>query len=111
MNAKISALLVTMVLNIVAAVVIFIILLIVMNGYSESEAGWGLLAFILLAAITAAVMSAAAFRVAGFLTKRAYKGITAVLITTPIFTLLGLALEAACAAAGILVAELVRTNF
>lgn len=101
----------TIILNIVAAIVIFLILLIVMNGYSESDAVWGLIAFVVLAVIAAAVMSAAAFVMTGFLTKRAYKGIAAVLITVPIFTVLGLALEAACAAAGVLVAELVRTNF
>lgn len=57
MAVKIAAFLITMLANIAAGAVILFLMLIVMNGFSGSDAEWGLGAYIILAIIVSILMS------------------------------------------------------
>lgn len=111
MGAKIAALLVTLAANIAAGVAILFFMLIAMNGYSESDAAWGLGAFILLAVVVSISMSFAAFIVAGRMRRRDHDAIVASLIPIAIFSLVGFGLHFVCSLLGVAVAEFVRVKF
>ena len=51
MASKIVALTATLIVNIIAAIIILFGMLVAMNGFSESDATWGLGAFVVLALV------------------------------------------------------------
>jgi len=111
MGAKIAALLVTMAAGLAAGVAILFFMLIAMNGYSESDATWGLGAFILLALVASVSMGFVAYFVTGRLIKREFSPVIASLIGIVIFSATGFALEIGCSLIGVSVAEFVRVKF
>jgi hypothetical protein len=111
MGSKIAALLITLIINIATGVAVFFFLLLAMNGYSESEANYGIVAYILLAASVSIVMSLAALLLTSFLMIRNYNAVAAVSIAVLSFCVVGAVLKVGCALVGILVAEVVRINF
>lgn len=111
MAAKIIAALVTFVLNIAVGVVVLATMIIAMNGYSESDATWGLGAFIVLAFVVALLMGLGTFLFAGFLTKKQYSAVAAAIIPILVFSVVGTGLEVVAGGVGVGVAELVRVNF
>jgi hypothetical protein len=111
MAAKITAFLITLLLCIAIGIVALATMLIAMNGYSESDAVWGLGAFVLLALIGTALMVLGAFFLAGFLTKKEYGPVAAAIIAILVFSIFGSALLIVSALIGVGVAEIVRVNF
>jgi hypothetical protein len=111
MAAKIIAFLITFITNIAAGVLIFFFMLIVMNGFRESDATWGLGIFIILAILIAILMSLGAVFVIRLLVKKQFSGAVSALIATPGFLILGIVLEIVAGLIGIGVAEFVRVNF
>nr|MBA3352879.1 hypothetical protein [Blastocatellia bacterium] len=57
MAIKITAFLLTLLINIAVGVAVFLFMLLAMNGYSESDATYGLGAYIVLAVIVTLLMS------------------------------------------------------
>ncbi len=111
MAAKITAFLITLIANIAAGVVIFLLMLVVMNGFSESDATWGLGAFVVLAFIVAVLMALGAFFLAGFFIRKQYSSIAAAILPILIFSIVGAGLEIVAGGVGVGIAEFVRVNF
>lgn len=111
MTSKITAFLITFLLNLIAGAVIFFMMLIAMNGYHESDAQWGLGAYIVLAFIGTIVMSTAAVLTVGWLIKRQYSAVKAALIAIPVFSIIGVILKIVFSLFGVGVAEFVRLNY
>ena len=111
MPAKILAALVTLLINVVIGVVIFVFLLLAMNGYSESDATYGLGVYVVLGLIVSLTMSLLATLLVHILMKRNLRGWTAALIAIPLFSVIGLGLKIVCSIAAVAVAEYVRVNY
>ena len=110
MAPKIIAFLITLILNIAAGVAVFFFMLLAMNGYSESDSTYGLVAYIVLALIVSLLMSFAAVVLVNILQKRKFSGVVSSLIAIPVFVVVGAVLKCVCAIIGVGVAELVRVN-
>ena len=111
MAAKIVAFLVTLILNIAIGVAMFFILLLAMNGYSESDANYGLITYIILGVIVSLLMGLSAAIVSNLLLKRDFSGVVSTLIAIVVFTGVGAVLKGICAVVGVGIAEVVRVNF
>ncbi len=111
MLTKVVAVALTVLINITLGVVIFFFMLIAMNGYSESDAGKGLIAYVLLAVVATALMGTATFLTSGILIRRGLSGISSALIVVPAFSLIGGGLKIVCSMIGIAIAEYVRVNY
>jgi len=110
MASKIVALFATLIVNIIAAIIILFGMLVAMNGFSESDATWGLGAFLLLTLLVMLVMSIGSFLLTGILIKRQFSPVTSTLIAVPVFSIAGIGIEIICSLIGVGVAEFVRVN-
>ena len=81
-----------------------------MNGYSESDAQWGLLLFIFLAFAISIAASAAAYFLTGRFLRRGYQSVAAAAIGIPLAVVGGCALQAGAAIGAVLVTEFARTS-
>lgn len=111
MVANISALVVTLTINLLMGIAVFFVLIFAMNGYSESDATYGIVTFIALGLLATLLMSLGAFLTVNMLTKRQYSGVVSALIAIAVFTVIGAVLKAVCGFIGVGVAEFVRVNF
>lgn len=111
MGAKITAFVLTLLINIAIGVVMFFFMLIMMNGFSGSDAQPGLIAYIVLGLIVSVLMGTGALLLTKFLMNRKLKGAIAALIAVPIFSVVGGGLKFVCALIGIGIAEYVRVNY
>jgi uncharacterized membrane protein YhaH (DUF805 family) len=111
MAAKINAFLITFLVNIAVGIAIFFGMLLAMNGYSETDAQWGIIAYVLLAIIVTLSMSAGAALLVHLLRKRQFGGVASVLIAAPIFSIAGSALKLVCSIIGVGIAEFARLNY
>ena len=111
MASRIVALIATLIVDIVAAIMFLFGMLIAMNGFSEKDATWGLGAFVLLALLVTLVTSIGAFFLTGILIKRQFSPIVSALIAIPVFSIVGIGLEIVCSLIGVGVAEFVRVNY
>ncbi len=111
MAPKIIVALTTFVINIAAGVVIFFTMLVAMNGFSGSDAEWGLGVYIVLALIISVLMSIGAFLLVSVLLKKEFSGITAALLAIPVFAIVGFGLKVVCSLIGVGVAEYMRVNY
>jgi len=110
MAAKLAALFVTLLINIAAGIAIFFFLLLTMNGYGESDATWGLGAYLVLGILVSLSMSAGAYFAVQLMIKRNFNAAVAALIAIPIFSIIGAGLKIICSFIGILISEYVRTH-
>ena len=111
MTPKLIAFLITLFVNIAIGVVVFFFLLLAMNGYSESDATYGFVAYAACALFVSLLMSICAVRLVGILTNRKFSRWSAALISIPIFCVLGAGLKLVCAIVGVAAAEYVRLNY
>lgn len=111
MAAKITAFLLTFLLNIAAGIVILFMMLVAMNGLSGSDAEWGLGAYILFAVLASIVTSVGAVLLVHILLKRQFSAVVSTLIAIPIFTVVGIVIEIVCSLIGIGIADYVRVNY
>jgi hypothetical protein len=111
MGPAITAFILTFLANIAAGVVIFLIMLIAMNGYSESDAMYGFGVFIICAVLITFMMSLIAAMLVVRLQKREFRAFSSVFIATAIFSVTGIVLKVICSVVGVVVAEFVRVNF
>lgn len=110
MVLKLTAFFVTLLINIVGGGVIFFFLLLAMNGYSESDATWGLGVYIVLAILVSIAMASGALLAVQQLVKREFHGAISVLIAVLVFSVAGAVLKIICSIIGVLIAEYVRTH-
>ena len=111
MKTKIATFSITLLINFGIGVIVFFFLLIAMNGYSESDANYGLGLYIVLAVLVSLIMSAFAALLVRVLTKRNFRGWTSMLVAVPLFSVIGAGLEIVCSIIGVAVAEYVRVNY
>ena len=110
MSAKIIAFILTLLANVAIGVAVFFFMLLAMNGFSESDASYGFVAYIVLALVVSLGMSAAAAFAVHLLMKREFRGSIAALIAVPVFSLIGGGLKIACSIIGVMIADYVRVN-
>lgn len=111
MAPKIIAFLVTLLLNIAIGVAVFFFMLLSMNGFSESDANYGFVTYIVLAILVSLSMASLAAIAVHLFMKRSFSAITASLISIVLFTVVGIALKVVCSIIGVLIADFVRTNY
>src|SRR5687767_4611360 len=111
MAAKIIAFIVTLLFNIGIGVVVFFMMLMGMNGFSESDANYGFGTYIVLAVLVSLATATLAAVTTHLLIKRAFGAVAASLIGIVCFTLIGGVLKVVCSIIGILVADFVRVNY
>jgi hypothetical protein len=111
MPLKIASFLLTLIVDLAAGAIIFFMMLIAMNGYSESDAQLGLLAYIILAVITSIAMGVGSVIAVGLLIKREFSSIIAGLTAVPVFAIVGIVIEIVSSLIGIGIAEFVRVNY
>lgn len=111
MGSKIGAFLITLVINVASGVAVFFFMLLAMNGYSESDASYGLVTYIVLALFVSLLMSIGAAAAVHLLMKREFRGMVSALIAMPIFSVVGAGLTIVCSIIGVAIAEFVRTNY
>lgn len=111
MAPKLIAAILTFLINIAAGVVIFFIMLVAMNGFSGSDAEYGLIAYIVLASLISILMSLGAFFLASRLLAKQFSTAGAVLLAIPVFVIVGIVLKIVSSLIGIGVANYVRVNY
>lgn len=111
MTVKILTVVATVILNIAAAVFILFVLLLALNGYSESDTMWGLTAFAFLAIAVTLLSSIVAILFVRFLSTRNYRGLSSALISTITAVTLGAVLQLCACLISVLITEMVRNNF
>ncbi len=111
MTAKIIAFVITLLTNVAIGVVVFFLMLLAMNGFSESDANYGLATYIALALLVSFAMSTAASLSVHLLMRREFRGWVAGLIAVPVFSIIGGGLKVVCSIIGILIADYVRVNY
>lgn len=110
MTAKIITFILTLLANVTVGVVVFFFMIMAMNGFHESDANYGLGAYIALAVLVSLTMSAAAAFTVHFLMKREFRSWIAGLIAVPIFSIVGGGLKFVCSIIGILIADYIRVH-
>lgn len=111
MVPKLTATIITLLVNIAAAIVILFGMLVAMNGFSESDATWGLGAFVLLALIVMLMMTTGAFFLTVVFIKRQFSPVVSAMISIPVFSIVGIGLQIVSSLIGVGVAEFVRVNY
>jgi hypothetical protein len=110
-TAKLVSLFITFKLCIAIGVVVLATMLIAMNGYSESDAMWGLGVFVLLAFFVSILMAIGAYILNGRLVGKNYNSIVAVIVPVLVFSVGGCGLLIISSLVGVGVAEFVRVNY
>lgn len=108
---KITIFLLTLIANITFAVVVFAAMIIAMNGFSESDATYGLAGYGVLAVIVGLTCSAIAVLLATRLLKRELGPFAAGAIAVVALSVVGVALNVVCGIIGVAIAEFVRVKF
>jgi hypothetical protein len=111
MAPKIIACLLTLAANVVAGLGVFFAMLIVMNGYSEADAMFGIVAYVVLAVLVTILMSVSALLLTHKLQKREFSGVAAASIAVLVFVVSGAVLKMICGLIGVGVAEFMRVNY
>lgn len=111
MAAKITAFLLTVTVCIIAAVISLFVLLLAMNGFSESDAMWGLGAFIVLSVLVSILSGFGAVIMAARLIAKQFTPVRSLLIAVPVFSIVGTGLVLVSSLVGVGVTEFVRVNF
>ncbi|MEQ1643030.1 MAG: hypothetical protein ABL959_06255 [Pyrinomonadaceae bacterium] len=111
MAPKIIAAISTFLINIAAGVVIFFMMLVAMNGFSGSDAEYGLGVYIVLAVLISILMSLGAFLLSGRLLKKQSSSVISTLIAIAVFAIVGIVLKIVSSLIGVGVVEYVRVNY
>jgi len=111
MAPTIIAFLITLILNIAIGIAVFFFMLLAMNGFSESDANYGFVTYIVLAILASLLMATLAATAVHLLMKRGFRSPSASLIGIGSFTVIGVVLKVICSIIGVLVADFVRTNY
>ncbi len=111
MAARIITFLLTFIAHVTVGVVILAVMVMAMNGYSESDAMWGFGTYIVLAFAITLVMSILAAFLVNRLQDRKFHTAVAVIITVAAFSIIGIVLNVISGFIGVIAAEIVRVNF
>ena len=111
MLPKLISFLLTLFVLLAAATVILFMMLLAMNGFSESEATWGLGGYVVLVLLLTGAMSTGAWLLTGRFIGKQFSPLVSCLISIPIFSLIGIAGDVICSLISVALAEVVRVHF
>lgn len=111
MAAKIIAATLTLLIDAAGAFVLFFLMLIMMNGFSESDATPGLITYIVLSIATCLLMALAAFLTTGLFIKRNLSPAASAALAVSISAIIGGVIIVVSCFIGIGVADYVRVNY
>jgi len=111
MSYKIAAIICTFLAAAVADIVILFTMLMAMNGYSESDAMWGLGTFVVFAFLASVFAGIGSIILVSRLQTRQFSVAKGLLIAIPVSSIVGVGLIFASALIGVGVAEFVRVNY
>lgn len=109
MGAKPAAFIITLILQIAFGAASFLLLIVVLNGYNESDATYGIVTFSLLAIAVSVATSLAAASLANRLLARGFRVSVSVIWAVAICSTAGFVLKAISGIMGVAVAEIVRS--
>jgi len=107
---KAAAALLTLVFTTGAGVVVLVFMLIAMNGFSESDATWGIIGYLVLALILTVLATIAASSLAGRFFDRNMHGALAALLAAVICSVVAAGLVAVSGFVGAAIAEILRRS-
>lgn len=108
MTAKVIAFLITLVLSVILAVIGFVVLILALNGYDESDATYSFGAYGIFAFLLVFALAAIAGGIAHFLQAKEFKPAGTVMIAVMIAAALGVIAFFICVVIGVLLAEYFR---
>jgi len=112
MFAKIITPVITILVSIAVAVVLFFMLMLGLNGFHGTDGGRGLFAFAAWGVFTALLLGLLSLLSVNFLINRKQKSaMFAALVVVPVFAVVGVAMNFVCLIIGIAVAEISRSSF
>ena len=111
MTPNTVALAITLVANAVTSVVVLAVMVLTLNGYSESDSTYGMVTWLILVLLCILLTCSAAFSGVQVLMKRKFRPFTAVLIAAVCTSVAAILLNIACGIVGVATAEFVRTYF
>lgn len=111
MVPRVLASLITISINVAVAVVLFFAMLITMNGYSESDATYGIGIFLMLAGVILVGLFPASFGAMHLLERRGFGQWTSMALTDLVYAVVGAILLSFSILIGVGVAELARSSF
>lgn len=109
MGAKLAAFTITLILQIAFGAASFLLLIVVLNGYNESDATYGIVTFSLLALAVSVATSLVAALLASRLLARGFRVSVSVILAVAICSTVGFVLKAISGITGVAVAEIVRS--
>jgi hypothetical protein len=107
---KIVALILTTTACFAAAVVLFFGMILGMNGFSGSDAEYGLVTYVALAVLISILAGGGAYALAAKLMAREFHPAVSLLISIPALTIVGVVLEFFSVIIGLMISEYVRTH-
>jgi len=110
MAVKLASAFITLVLLVAIAVVLFAAMLVIMNGFSESDATWGIAAFGLLVIGICILATVTAAWLAERFAKKEMHAALNVVLSSLVSTLVGSVLLGASGFVCVIVADMVRRN-
>src|SRR5687767_12550686 len=110
MAAKIITFLLIGGVNLTVAVILLFFLMLGLNGFSERDANYAFLFFIVGAIVATAAEGILGVVLLNILTKRKFSSISASIIAVLIFSVLGAVINIALLFGGVIIADLVRTS-
>ena len=111
MLAKLIAFLLTVLVLLAAGTVVFFMMLVAMNGFSESDAMWGQGIYLVLTLLVIGTTSTGAMLLTARFVKKEFSPLVACLISVPLFSLIGIVCEVVASLIGVAAAEIARRNF
>ena len=108
MTAKVIAFLITLVVSVILAVIGFVVLILALNGYSESDATYSFGAYGIFAFLLVFALAAIAGGVAHVLLAKEFKPATTVMIAVVSAGIFGVVAFFICIVIGVLLAEYFR---
>ena len=90
MLAKLIAFLLTVLVLLAAGTVVFFMMLVAMNGFSESDAIWGLGVYVILTLLVTVAMGTGGVLLIARFIKKGFSPLVSCLIAVPVFSLIGM---------------------
>ncbi len=110
MTAKIITFLVIGGVNLAVSVFLLFFLMLGLNGFSERDANYAFLFFIIGALVVAVLAGILGIVLLNFLINKNFRSISASIIAILIFSILGTVINIALCFGGVIIAEIVRTS-
>ena len=111
MIPKLIAAIVTGLVNLAAGIMVFFFMLLAMNGFSESDANYGIVTYMILGVSATILMAVSAVLTVHLLLKRNWGAAGSAILAIVVFSALGAGLKVISSIIGLLVADFVRVNF